>query len=350
MTKAAMAPVCPLPTSGYDRIVMGHGGGGRLSADLLRTVFLPALGNPIVSALEDQATLSWPGGSLAFTTDAFVIRPIFFPGGDIGKLAVFGTVNDLAVGGARPLYLSAAFILEEGCLLSDLGAVVRSMQGACREARVTFVAGDTKVVDKGKGDQIFVVTSGIGVVPDSVKLSIAAARPGDEILVSGSVGDHGVAILSRREGIEFDTELLSDAAPLTDLAQALVRACPGLRLMRDPTRGGLASTLHELAQASKVGVQIDEETIPVRPEVRAACELLGIDPLHVANEGKLVAVVPPGEAERALAALRDHPLGRTAARIGQVTPASGTPVVLRSRVGGTRVLPLPGGALLPRIC
>jgi hydrogenase expression/formation protein HypE len=350
VTSTAPSTACPLPASAYDRIVMGHGGGGRLSADLLKTVFLPALGNPILSALEDQATLSWPGGSLAFTTDAFVIRPIFFPGGDIGRLAVFGTVNDLAVGGATPLYLSAAFILEEGCLLSDLGAVVRSMRDACREARVTFVTGDTKVVDKGKGDQIFIVTSGIGVVPETVQLSIGAARPGDSILVSGTMGDHGVAILSRREGIEFETELVSDAAPLTDLAQALLRACPGLRLMRDPTRGGLASTLHELTQASKVGVLVDEESIPVRSEVRAACELLGLDPLHVANEGKLLAVVAPEDTSRALAALRDHPRGREAARIGEVVPPTGTPVVVRSRVGGTRVMPLPGGALLPRIC
>jgi hydrogenase expression/formation protein HypE len=329
---------------------MGHGGGGRQSADLLRNVFLPALGNEHLSRLEDQATLTWPGGRVAFTTDSFVVRPLFFPGGDIGKLAVFGTVNDLAVGGARPLFLSAAFILEEGCLLSDLERIVASMRDACREARVTLVTGDTKVVDKGKGDQVFITTSGIGVVSDSIRLSIGAARPGDVILVSGTMGDHGVAILSCREGIAFETVLESDVAPLGDLAQSLLRACPWTRLMRDPTRGGLASTLHEMAQASGVGVVVDEARIPVRPEVQAACEMLGLDPLHVANEGKLVAVVPPRDADRALAALKDHPLGRNASRIGEVVASSPTPVVLRSRVGGTRIVPLPAGAQLPRIC
>jgi hydrogenase expression/formation protein HypE len=303
-----------------------------------------------LSGLEDQATLAWPGGRVAFTTDAFVVRPLFFPGGDIGKLAVCGTVNDLAVGGARPLYLSAAFILEEGCLLSDLERIVASMRDACRVARVTLVTGDTKVVDKGKGDQVFITTSGIGLVPDPVRLSMAAARPGDAILVSGTMGDHGVAILSCREGIAFETILESDVAPLGDLTQSLLRACPGTRLMRDPTRGGLASTLHEMAQASGVSVVVDETLIPVRPEVQAACEMLGLDPLHVANEGKLVAVVPSRDAERALAALKDHPLGRNAARIGEVVASSPTPVVLRSRVGGTRIVPLPAGAQLSRIC
>jgi len=350
MTEIAFSPSCPVPSTLTDRIVMGHGGGGRQSADLLRNVFLPALGNEHLSRLEDQATLSWPGGRVAFTTDAFVVRPLFFPGGDIGKLAVCGTVNDLAVGGARPLYLSAAFILEEGCLLSDLERIVASMRDTCREARVTLVTGDTKVVDKGKGDQVFITTSGIGVVSDSVRLSIGAARPGDAILVSGTMGDHGVAILSCREGIEFETVLQSDVAPLGDLAQSLLRACPWTRLMRDPTRGGLASTLHEMSQASGVGVVVDEARIPVRPEVQAACEMLGLDPLHVANEGKLVAVVPARDAERALAALKDHPLGRNASRIGEVVASSPTPVVLRSRVGSTRIVPLPAGAQLPRIC
>jgi len=224
------------------------------------------------------------------------------------------------------------------------------MRDTCREARVTLVTGDTKVVDKGKGDQVFITTSGIGVVSDSVRLSIGAARPGDAILVSGTMGDHGVAILSCREGIEFETVLQSDVAPLGDLAQSLLRACPWTRLMRDPTRGGLASTLHEMSQASGVGVVVDEARIPVRPEVQAACEMLGLDPLHVANEGKLVAVVPARDAERALAALKDHPLGRNASRIGEVVASSPTPVVLRSRVGSTRIVPLPAGAQLPRIC
>jgi hydrogenase expression/formation protein HypE len=350
VTEPVFSASCLLPSTLGGRIVMGHGGGGRQNADLLRNVFLPALGNEPLSGLEDQAMLAWPGGRVAFTTNSFVVRPLFFPGGDIGKLAVCGTVNDLAVGGARPLYLSAAFILEEGCLLSDLERVVESMRDACRVARVTLITGDAKVVDKGKGDQIFITTSGIGLVPDPVRLSIAAARPGDEILVSGMMGDHGVAILSCREGIAFETVLESDVAPLGDLTQSLLRACPGTRLMRDLTRGGLASALHEVAQASGVSVVVDETRIPVRPEVQAACELLGLDPLHVANEGKLVAVVPSRDAERALAALKDHPLGRDASRIGEVVASSATPVVLRSRVGGTRIVPLPAGAQLPRIC
>jgi len=350
VTKPENAIACPVPASRYDRIVLGHGGGGQLGGDLLRDIFLPALGNDVLSRLEDQATVRWPGGRLAFTTDAFVVRPIFFPGGDIGRIAVNGTVNDLVVGGATPLYLSAAFILEEGLPVADLKRIVASMRDACRAAGVTLVTGDTKVVDKGKGDQIFIATSGVGVVPDGLSLSIAAARPGDAILVSGTIGDHGMAVLSLREGVDFETVLESDTAPLGDLAQALLLAAPGTRLMRDPTRGGLASTLHELAQASRVGVVLHENRIPVRMEVRAACEMLGFDPLYVANEGKLVAVVPPAEAEHALAALRAHPLGRNAAWIGDAVPESPTPVVLRSRVGGERSVPLLSGSQLPRIC
>lgn len=334
----------------YDRIVLGHGGGGRLSADLLRNVFLPAFGNDVLSRLEDQATLKWEGGRLAFTTDSFVVRPIFFPGGDIGKLAVNGTVNDLAVGGARPLFLSAAFILEEGLPLSDLERVVASMKEACRAARVSLVTGDTKVVDQGKGDNVFITTAGIGVVPDGVSLSIRAARPGDRVVLSGTIGDHGMAILCQREGIELESTIESDTAPLTDLAQMALRACPAIRLMRDPTRGGLASTLNELAQASGVGVRIDEERVPFRPEVKAACEILGLDPLYVANEGKLVAVVPPGYEERVVETLREHSLGREAAVIGEILADGPGFVRLKSRVGGERVVSLLAGEPLPRIC
>lgn len=341
---------CPVPRSGYDRIVMGHGGGGRLGAELLNKVFLPAYGNEILSKLEDQATLPWTGGRLAFTTDAFVVRPLFFPGGDIGKLAVNGTVNDLAVGGARPQFLSAAFILEEGLLLTDLARIVASMKEACRVAGVRLVAGDTKVVDKGKGDQVFIATSGVGVVPDGVSLSISAARPGDKIVLSGTIGDHGMAILCLREGIELESTLESDTAPLTELAEAALNACPSIRLMRDPTRGGLASTLNELAQASKVGVRIVEERIPLKTEVRGACEILGLDPLHIANEGKLVAVVPAAEAERLVAVLRAHPLGRDAALIGEVLADGPGIVRLKSRVGGERIVSLLAGEPLPRIC
>lgn len=350
MTDAGFSVDCPIPKSGYDRIVMGHGGGGRLSAELLQQVFLPAYGNKVLARLEDQATLPWEGGRLAFTTDSFVVRPIFFPGGDIGKLAVNGTVNDLAVGGARPLFLSAAFILEEGLPLADLEKIAASMRDACRAAGVTLVTGDTKVVDRGKGDKVFITTSGIGVVPDGVSLSIRAARPGDRIVVSGTMGDHGVAIMAQREGIELETALESDTAPLADLAQLALRACPSIRLMRDPTRGGLAATLHEMARASQVGVRVDESAIPVRAEVRGACEILGLDPLFVANEGKLMAAVPAADAERLVGTLREHPLGRNAAAIGEVVADGPGDVRLRSMAGGERMVILPAGEPLPRIC
>ncbi len=350
MTESPLALSCPVPKSAYDRIVMAHGGGGRLSGDLLRQIFLPAFANDVLSRLEDQATLPWAGGRLAFTTDSFVVRPLFFPGGDIGKLAVNGTVNDLAVGGAQPLYLSAAFILEEGLLLSDLERIVRSMKEACVRAGVTLVTGDTKVVDQGKGDQVFITTAGIGVVPDGISLSIASARPGDRIVLSGTIGDHGMAILSRREGIELESVLESDTAPLGDLVRAMLAACPGIRAMRDPTRGGLTASLHELARASGVGVRIDEERIPLRPEVKGACELLGLDPLYVANEGKLIAVVPAPEAETLARAMREHPQGREATVIGEVLADGPGIVRLRSRVGGERIVTELAGEPLPRIC
>ena len=341
---------CPVPVGQYERIVLGHGSGGRLTADLVRRVFLPAFGNDVLSALEDQATLRIDGARLAFTTDAFVVRPIFFPGGDIGRLAVHGTVNDLAVGGAEPLFLAAAFILEEGLELADLARVVDSMRQACAEARVTLVTGDTKVVDRGKGDRIFITTTGIGVVPAGRSLSIAAARPGDRVIVSGTIGDHGIAIMSVREGLEFETALESDSAPLTDLIYALLEAAPGVRCMRDPTRGGLASTLNELAAGSRVGVTITEAAIPIRPAVRSACEVLGLDPLYVASEGKLVAVVAPPEAERALAAMRKHPLGEHAAIIGDIVADHPGMVTQRSRIGGERIVTMLAGEQLPRIC
>src|SRR5207249_1800776 len=255
------------------------------------------------AGLEDQAGLGLEVRRIAFTTASFVVRPIFFPGGDIGRLAVHGTVNDLAVGGARPLYLSAAFILEEGLALDDLRRIVASMRGACAEAGVALVTGDTKVVDRGKGDQVFITTSGIGLVPEGRSLSIAAARPGDRILISGTLGDHGIAIMSVREGIEFETVLESDTAPLTDLVRVMLHARPAIRCMRDPTRGGLSSALNELAAASGVGVKLTEAALPIRREVRAACEMLGLDPLYVANEGKLIAVVPPGDADNVLAVM-----------------------------------------------
>jgi hydrogenase expression/formation protein HypE len=344
---------CPVPLSSYDHVLLGHGSGGRLTAELIERLFVPGFGNDILAALEDQATLSlaaMPEARLAFTTDSFVVRPIFFPGGDIGRLAVCGTVNDLAVGGATPLFLSAAFILEEGLALADLARIVASMRAACDEAGVALVTGDTKVVDRGKGDQVFITTSGVGLVPAGRSLSVRNARPGDRVIVSGTMGDHGITILSVREGLEFETLLLTDAAPLNDLTRAMLEACPTVRWMRDPTRGGLSSALNELASASRVGIRLEESAVPIRPEVRAACEMLGLDPLYVANEGKLVAVVPPEDADRLLAAMRRHRLGRDAAWVGDVVAEHPGVVTMRSLVGGERIVPLLTGEQLPRIC
>lgn len=344
---------CPVPQHRYERILLGHGSGGRLSADLLQEVFLPAFRNDLLDTLEDQAVFRLGNDDtsrIALTTDAFVVQPLFFPGGDIGTLAVNGTINDLAVGGAQPRYLAAAFILEEGLELAVLQRVVASMRRACETAGVVLATGDTKVVDRGKGDQIFITTTGIGTVSAARRLSIHNAQPGDAVLVSGPIGDHGIAILSVREGIDFDTMLESDTAPLHDLTRCMLDACPSIRCMRDPTRGGLASTLHELAQASRVGVHVRESAIPIRPEVHGACEMLGLDPLHVANEGKLVAVVPPNDAEPLMTAMRAHPLGRDAARIGTITKDHPGMVVVTSVAGGTRIVPLLAGEQLPRIC
>jgi len=337
---------CPVPTAKEERITLGHGSGGRLTNDLVRELFVPAFGGGV----EDQATLAAPGSRIAITTDSFVVRPIFFPGGDIGRLAVCGSINDLAVGGARPLWLSAAFILEEGLAIDDLRRIVESMRGACAETGVRLVTGDTKVVDRGKGDQIFITTTAVGAVPEGVSLSITGARPGDRVIVSGNLGDHGVAILSVREGIEFETALQSDCAPLHGLSRCMLEAAPRIRCMRDPTRGGLSSALNELAQASNVGVQLEEAAIPVRAEVRSACEMLGLDPLYVACEGRLVAVVPEADAARLLQTMRAHPLGREAAIVGRIVAGHPGLVTMRSLIGGERVVAMLAGEQLPRIC
>lgn len=349
---------CPLPLWNDKQILLGHGGGGTLTADLIRNVFLPHLGNDALAGLEDQATVALErladsksgAPRIAFTTDSFVVRPLFFPGGDIGSLAVHGTINDLAVGGATPLCLSAAFILEEGLPIADLRKIAESMRRACDESGVSVVTGDTKVVDRGKGDQVYIATSGIGIIAAGRRLSIRNARPTDRIIVSGSIGDHGLAIMSVREGLEFETALVSDSAPLCSLTHAMLEACPAIRCMRDPTRGGLSSALNELAAASCVGVRIHETAIPVKREVRAACEMLGLDPLCAASEGRLIAVVPLATAELLLETMRRHPLGRDATVIGEVVGDHPGMVVMRSTIGGERVVTMPAGEQLPRIC
>ncbi|MBV8781548.1 MAG: hydrogenase expression/formation protein HypE [Phycisphaerae bacterium] len=345
---------CPLPIAEYDRILLGHGSGGLLSSQLIQKLFIPGFNNKTLSALEDQATVSigesTTGQRIAFTTDSFVVKPLFFPGGNIGRLAVHGTVNDLSVGGATPMFISAAFILEEGLPIRDLRRIVSSMREACDEAGVTLVTGDTKVVDRGKGDQVFITTSGIGLMPAGRTLSIRNAKPGDHILVSGTLGDHGIAIMSVREGIEFETVLESDSASLADLTRVMLEGCPTIRCMRDPTRGGVSSACNELADASKVGVRLFESSLPLKAEVKAACEMLGLDPLYVANEGKLIAVVPAEDSERLLATMRRHPLGRSAAIIGEIVADHPGMVVMNSLVGGERVVTMLSGEQLPRIC
>ena len=348
---AAPLGACPVQIGQYDRVVLGHGSGGKLTHELITQLFVPTFHNPTLAALEDQATIAVEGaGRLAFTTDSFVVSPVFFPGGDIGKLAVCGTVNDLAAGGAVPRHLAASFILEEGLPLADLRRVVESMRAACDEAGVSVVAGDTKVVERGKADGLFITTTGIGWAPEGRRLSIAAARPGDRVVVSGPLGDHGMAILSVREGLSFDTQLVSDCAPLGGLTGVMLRASPSLRCMRDPTRGGLASALNELAAASQVGVVVEESAVPVRPEVRGACELLGLEPLYVASEGRMVAVAPAPEVPALLHAMRAHPLGKGAAEIGEVIADFPGRVRVRSTVGGDRLLLMLSGEQLPRIC
>lgn len=341
---------CPAPWRSDGTILLGHGSGGKLSAELVRSLFLPAFANPLLARLDDQATLQINGQRLAFTTDSFVVKPLFFPGGDIGTLAVNGTINDLAMGGAQPLFLSAAFILEEGFPVEALRRIVFSMQQAANAAGVQIVTGDTKVVERGKGDGIFINTTGIGVVPDGVELSASQARPGDKVILSGSIGEHGIAILAQREGLEFETTIVSDCAAMHTLTAAMLAASHGLRCMRDPTRGGLSSTLNEIAEQSRVSVELEETNIPVHEEVAGACELLGLDPLYVANEGKLVAIVAPGDAEAVLAAMRQHPLGREAQVIGTVKAADVAPVTMRTNLGTTRIVDMLAGDQLPRIC
>jgi hydrogenase expression/formation protein HypE len=333
------------------RVDMSHGAGGRAMGQLIGDLFHAALDNDWLRRGDDQAAFEVAGGRMVMTTDGYVVSPLFFPGGDIGSLAVHGTINDIAMAGARPLYLAASFILEEGFPLTDLRRIARSMGEASRLAGVPVVTGDTKVVERGKADGVFIATTGIGVVPAGLDLSGDRAQPGDVVVLSGSIGDHGVAVMSKRRNVEFDTSVVSDSAPLHGLVAGMVAAAgASLRLMRDPTRGGLAATLNEIADRSGVGIRLREGAIPVRPEVAAACELLGLDPLDVANEGKLVAVVERSAAESLLAAMHDHPFGREAAVIGEVVADRDRFVQMTTVFGGERIVAWLAGEALPRIC
>jgi hydrogenase expression/formation protein HypE len=342
---------CPLPLADYPTIVMGHGGGGKLGNELVEHLFLPAFRNPALENLGDAAVLELSAGKIAMSTDSFVVQPLFFPGGNIGELAVNGTVNDLAVSGAEPKFLSASFILEEGFPLAQLAAIVQSMAAAAATAGVKIVTGDTKVVERGHGDGCYINTAGIGLLRQGISVGPHRAQPGDVVLVSGTIGDHGMAIMSVREGLEFESQIRSDCASLNGMIAAVLElAGDAVHAMRDPTRGGLASTLNEIALSSNVGVAIDETRLPVRPEVQSACELLGLDPVYVANEGKAVFFVSPEAADRVLEVLRRHPLGRDAARIGQVTTDHKCMLVARTAMGSNRVIPTQIGEQLPRIC
>jgi hydrogenase expression/formation protein HypE len=341
---------CPLPITNYKQIVLAHGSGGKLSRQLIDKIVLPQFRNELLEPLHDGATFSLGHQRLAFTTDSFVVNPIFFPGGDIGSLSIHGTINDLAMCGARPTYLSASFILEEGLAMEDFWRVVQSMRRAANAAGVKLVTGDTKVVDRGKADQIFINTSGIGVVPERVNIHPARARNGDKIIISGAIAVHGIAIMSVREGLEFETEIASDSAPLHELVDALIAAKIDIHVLRDPTRGGVTSALTEIAQTANVGMLLDEASIPIGEEVKGACEILGLDPLYVANEGKLLAIVGNEDVATALKALRSHSLGEDAAVIGEVIDEHPGFVMMKTRVGGTRVVDMLSGEQLPRIC
>lgn len=330
---------------------LSHGGGGRAMAQLIDELFIKHFDNDLLRQHNDQALFSVPAGRLVISTDGHVISPLFFPGGDIGSLAVHGTVNDVAMSGAKPLYLAAGFILEEGLPLADLERIVISMAAAAKAADVPIVTGDTKVVERGKGDGVFITTTGVGVVPDGVNISGDRAKPGQAILVSGSIGDHGVAIMAGRENLQFETSIVSDSVALHELVASMVAIAPAdIHCLRDPTRGGLATALNELAQQSGVGMLIDETRIPMKSEVKAACEILGLDPLYVANEGKLVCICSAAAAEALLAVMRQHPLGRDAAIIGEVTEDSHGFVQMTTAFGGRRIVDWPVGEQLPRIC
>ena len=341
---------CPISISQYPHVLLAHGGGGKLMHQLIGKMFLTAFGNPLLNTRHDSAVADWTGKKLAFTTDSYVVRPLCFPGGDIGSLAVHGTVNDLAMSGARPVYLSAAFIIEEGLPMDSLWKIVCSMRDTAQRCGVQIVTGDTKVVDKGKGDGLFINTAGIGVIEHSLAIAPQSVRPGDAVLVSGDIGRHGMAIMAVREGLEFESAIESDSAPVHEIVLDLLRAGVEIHCLRDLTRGGLASALNEIAEAATVRIEIAEKSVPVREDVHAACEMLGLDPLHVACEGQFIAFVTPGDAERALQIMGRHATGAGSAVVGEVAESSEPLVTLKSAIGANRILDMPSGEQLPRIC
>jgi len=332
-----------------EKILLAHGSGSRLSHDLVEKILAPPLSNPILSRMDDSAVFEL-SGKVAFTTDSYVVSPIFFPGGDIGRLAVCGTVNDLSMSGARPLYISLALIIEEGLEIEELRRVIESVRETAEEAGVIIVTGDTKVVDRGKADRLFINTAGIGLIEGETDISGSNARPGDRIILSGGIGEHGMAVMSKREGLQFNLPVTSDCAPLNHLAAAMLAASRRIHSMRDPTRGGLASTLNEVARQSGVGITIEEAKIPIHDGVRGACELLGLDPLYIANEGKLVAVIDPIDADKVLAAMKKNKYGVQSAIIGEVTAEHKGRVVMKTSIGSSRIVDMPAGEILPRIC
>lgn len=342
--------VCPVPLAHNEQIMLGHGSGGKMAADLIAKTFLPAFDNPALRAGDDGAVVDVPAGRIVLSTDSHVVYPLFFPGGDIGHLAVCGTVNDVAVMGATPLYLTVGFILEEGLPLETLQRVVNSMKLAAAEAGIQIVSGDTKVVQRGKADGLYISTTGVGILPEGRKIGGAQARPGDVVLLSGPMGDHGIAVLAARGELGFETDIQSDCAPLNGLIADLLAACPDVHVLRDPTRGGVATTLNEIAKQSGVGITLFENSLPVRPQVAAVCEMLGFDPLYVANEGKVLVMLPRKSAEKALAAMRSSKYGKEAVLIGEVSEAPPGRVLMKTAIGATRVVDMLAGEMLPRIC
>jgi hydrogenase expression/formation protein HypE len=341
---------CPVPLQDYPNIILGHGGGGKLSAELVEHIFLPAFHNKHLATLADSTVFEVAAGRLAMSTDSYVVRPLFFPGGSIADLAVNGTVNDLSMSGAKPLYLSAAFIIEEGFSVAKLKQIADDMGAAARKAGVAIIAGDTKVVEKGHGDGLYINTSGVGIVPAGVNIAPTRAEPGDVVILSGTIGNHGMAIMSVREGLEFEAAIESDSAPLAAMVASMIETCPEIHVLRDPTRGGLATSLNEIAQASRCGIRIEDNCLPIDPAVQSACEILGLDPMLVANEGKLVCIVPNQYAADTLLAMRSHEVGARAAVIGTVVPDHPGMVIAKTAIGASRVITVPIGEQLPRIC